>query len=284
MKARTFRLFVFGGLFSFLFYKFCCPSPPEPISIVPEQHLLIFCDPHILQDAEQRSSIRAQLEQKYLSGKKCRPVKVELYAMGCNTIQSKNLLPNCQITKEESGLIAEGSFITEDNVKRRWRTDFDALNANGENGCNQIIASLHLLANQLGGASSDDDVRVIYITAWKEMDISNDFDRQTYRLVSNNPYEGGLYHFEESRLDEMLRQSNNPDSQIRQVAASLKHALSQLNLPNSKKVVYCLKVPPAAPDDSDSRITVRLDSFWNNVFKHADLRRASMGELEDCLR
>ncbi|MCW5923636.1 MAG: hypothetical protein KIS77_14930 [Saprospiraceae bacterium] len=282
MQATHFRLIVLLAL-SLLFYRSCCMEPPEiSKTSAPAKILLLFCDEHVLRDVEKCADLKARLQKKYLAGPGYTPVRVELYPLSCNTSEGKNLLPNCRIDPQESDMLNEGSFTTKDQVEGRWLKDFANLSETNEIGCNQIVASLHLLSNRLRSISPGEEVRIVFITSWREIDLSNDFDRQSYRLLSNNPYNGGIYRFEESVLEEMQRKSNDANSTMRQIALSLKNTLRQNNLPISK--VYCYTTSYCLSDDGDSNTKRMLDGFWDGLFAHAGLQIVRLGDLGDCLK
>lgn len=217
------------------------------------------------------------------AGNVCSPVTIELFALDCNTARGNNLLPNCHIEPKESDMINRGSFIARKAVANRWLEDFDNLNATTPNTCTQVLASLHVLGSRLRGAAPDETIKVIYITAWKEMDIAHDFELQTYRMLSKNEKEGGTYRFKWSVLEEMFRQLNDPGSQMRQITTNLKNTLAQL-APPSPKIYYLQGIQHHLKDDGGTNGEVQLAAFWDSLFSCAGLQRIGKNNLAECLQ
>lgn len=280
MSSRFFRPLILLTTLATCIWYCTGEGPVTPPLSTPDksERLIIFCDQEIISTPELLQKIENDILQTLFTDID-RPLKIDLYALDHRTEQAMDLLGTCKIDAADVNLMKEGSWKMKNRIRSRCAEAFGKIRKPSEQGCNKILSSLHVMSQVLRGIDADTDVRVIYYSKWMEMDATADFDQHQYRMRGNNPI-GGIYPFEYSVLEELMRQLHDPDSPLRKNAARLKSTIDAQGLPLSK--VYSIDgFESKFSDDRNADAQIQLDIFWDSLFVHAGLNRVRVSSFQD---
>jgi hypothetical protein len=239
--------------------------------------LILLVDQYSLSNNAMLSQLKETLIKSCLSGNKMRITNVEMYGLGTGFSSNTNLLSDCSINDKQCDLIRRGSWKAKNEVKSRWTDNLAKVDVSNGRGA-KIIESLSILNESLTGSTTNDDVRVVYITDWLEIADETDRDKEMYCVIESNP-DRGIYKLDKAAIEGMFSDFDNEESMMRIMAGQLKNTIQSKGL-NLKKIYYFS--PGHYPVDKDN-LYFKLNSFWDKLFLKANLSRVKLGNLNELL-
>jgi hypothetical protein len=256
---------------------------PVPSSKLHHKRLILMANSTFLSDKGALAALAQdyidKLNEDWDNGESCCGGP-ELYSLGCqnNNGNVKNLLSDCSIDVEEAKL-ATNSWLTQDKIENRIKTNFTSLDTD-EDGCEQILFSLHTLKQVLSDNKDEQKVAVVYASSWYEHAATHDPSRGDYQLVSNNLYNGG-YEFKDIVLEELFKKLQDEDSDLCRSARQLQKIIHDKHL-NIDRIHLCAQ-DINTPVRISTQHKQRLQDFWDKLFAKAGLKRVNYNSLSECL-